>query len=70
MGCTYCTSGLGKACQGPNGLDDLEAACTCECHAENLIEFEDEESLFPEDEDWLDWELEIDGDFSGEKKSE
>ncbi len=35
MGCRYCTSGLGLLCNGPNGLDDLEAACTCECHAEN-----------------------------------
>ena len=32
MGCKYCTSGLGEACQGPPGLDDLEVACDCECH--------------------------------------
>jgi len=32
MGCKYCASGLGEACQGPLGLDDLEVACDCECH--------------------------------------
>lgn len=32
MGCRYCSSGLGEACQGPLGLDDLEVACNCPCH--------------------------------------
>ena len=45
MGCKYCTSGLGRMCQGPNGIDDLEAACTCECHAENRLEFQEEEEM-------------------------
>ena len=31
MGCKWCT--LGRACEGPNGLDDLEVACNCQCHA-------------------------------------
>ena len=45
MGCKYCTSGLARMCQGPNGIDDLEAACTCECHAENRLEFQEEEEM-------------------------
>ena len=32
MGCKYCTSGLGKDCYGPLGLDDLEVNCHCSCH--------------------------------------
>ena len=32
MGCQYCTSGLGKGCQGPRGLDDVEIGCDCDCH--------------------------------------
>ena len=32
MGCEYCTTGLGRACEGPLGLDDLEVACDCSCH--------------------------------------
>jgi hypothetical protein len=32
MGCRYCRSGLGEACQGPLGLDDVEVACDCDCH--------------------------------------
>ena len=32
MGCEYCTSGLGRACEGLLGLDDLEVACDCTCH--------------------------------------
>lgn len=55
MGCKHCTSGLGKACQGPDGLDDLEAACTCECHFENQDLFVDEEVEF---EDWSEFEEE------------
>lgn len=34
MGCQYCTSGLGSACQGPDGIDALEASCACACHGE------------------------------------
>jgi hypothetical protein len=54
MGCKYCTSGLGLVCEGPNGLDDLEAACTCECHLENrcIDEYREEEENEWEDEDW------------------
>lgn len=32
MGCKWCTSGLGRRCHGPLGLDDLEAGCDCTCH--------------------------------------
>lgn len=32
MGCKYCASGLGEACQGPLGMDDLEVGCDCDCH--------------------------------------
>lgn len=32
MGCKWCTSGLGRTCQGPNGIDDLECGCDCDCH--------------------------------------
>jgi len=32
MGCKYCASGLGEACQGPLGMDDLEVDCDCDCH--------------------------------------
>lgn len=32
MGCEYCSSGLGRNCHGPLGLDDLEASCGCTCH--------------------------------------
>ena len=32
MGCKWCGSGLGEACSGPLGLDDLEVDCDCSCH--------------------------------------
>jgi hypothetical protein len=32
MGCKWCTSGLGRKCEGPLGLDDLECGCQCQCH--------------------------------------
>ena len=32
MGCKWCTSGLGRKCHGPNGIDDLECGCECDCH--------------------------------------
>lgn len=32
MGCKWCTSGLGRRCEGPNGIDDLEVGCDCMCH--------------------------------------
>lgn len=32
MGCKWCTSGLGRACHGPLGIDDLEVGCQCSCH--------------------------------------
>jgi len=32
MGCEYCISGLGENCEGPLGLDDIEASCDCPCH--------------------------------------
>ena len=32
MGCKWCSSGLGEDCDGPLGLDDLEASCNCPCH--------------------------------------
>lgn len=32
MGCRWCTSGLGKRCRGPRGMDDLEVGCICDCH--------------------------------------
>lgn len=32
MGCEYCSSGLGKKCDGPEGLDDIECGCNCDCH--------------------------------------
>jgi len=32
MGCKGCSSGLGEDCDGPLGLDDLEASCNCPCH--------------------------------------
>lgn len=32
MGCKWCTSGLGRLCEGPLGLDDIEVGCDCDCH--------------------------------------
>lgn len=32
MGCKRCTSGLGRSCGGPLGIDDLSASCHCTCH--------------------------------------
>lgn len=32
MGCKWCSSGLGRNCAGPIGMDDLEVGCNCECH--------------------------------------
>ena len=32
MGCKFCPSGLGNDCEGPLGLDDIEASCDCDCH--------------------------------------
>ncbi len=32
MGCKFCTSGLGRRCDGPLGIDDLEVGCDCMCH--------------------------------------
>lgn len=32
MGCKWCSSGLGRNCVGPLGLDDLEVSCSCSCH--------------------------------------
>ncbi len=32
MGCKWCSSGLGRHCDGPLGMDDLEVSCDCQCH--------------------------------------
>jgi len=32
MGCKWCSSGTGVACDGPLSCDDLEAGCDCDCH--------------------------------------
>lgn len=59
MGCKYCSSGLGLLCNGPDGLDDLEAACDCECHdLDDMPEIafddgvEELDIVFPDDDDW------------------
>lgn len=42
MGCKWCTSGLGRKCEGLEGGDDIHASCTCECHSpEEEQEYED-----------------------------
>lgn len=38
MGCKWCTSGLGRKCAGPHGIDDLEVGCECACHVCVLCE--------------------------------
>jgi hypothetical protein len=47
MGCPYCV--LGYACQGENGMDDLEANCPCECH--------DLERDMDESDEWDVWDI-------------
>ena len=32
MGCKWCSSGLGRNCEGPLGMDDIECGCDCDCH--------------------------------------
>jgi hypothetical protein len=32
LGCEWCSSGFGKNCNGPLGLDDIEVGCDCDCH--------------------------------------
>lgn len=33
MGCKYCPTGTGEACDGPESIDDIERCCDCPCHA-------------------------------------